>query len=498
MNTKKLRKIFYMLLVAAILLTAAVPAVMAEEATPTPAASPPETPSPTQDTSATEPPTATPAASPTATAGDFTKSGLKNTSILFSTEDFAENFSAPDSAPIFAIKILTLPDAPDATLTFNDADVTADMEIPADQIGSLMFSPAGEWVGTTTFTYAAKAENTDYSEAATITIIISESLPGPLVVEDFSFTTKKNTPYSGQLIGHSTDEISAPFTFQIVDAPTKGAVDVTDVHTGDFTYTPFTDQIGDDVFTYRIVYEPYESAVATVNITIEDTPDEQLFQYADLGVHWAAYSASKLVERDITVGEKIGNKYFYRPDKQLSRGDVILLITSAVGLENLPEPDPNFKFADDSHIPSWMRQPAYRAVAAGIINGVAIDGDIYLAAHAPLTRIELLVMLNNAINPDHNSDIELDYADLTSIPDWAIQPVKNMEGYGLLRGYEDNTLRPYNLVTKAEGGELVYQFTKYLDAYPQTRAKLAGMVGHIATPVSYDENKGYMTVQAIE
>ncbi len=469
MNTnRKCKKCLSFILTAALLMAAVLPAAATEE--------PPQS----------------------VTAGSFTKSEIKNTSIYFSAEDFAESFSAPDSAPIYAIKILTLPEAEGAKLMLDTADVTADTEISAAQLGSLMFKPGDEWVGTTTFTYAAKAEGTDYSDAATVTIVITEPAAGPLIVEDFNFTTQKNTPHSGQLIGHSTDQAPTNFTFQIVTAPTKGEVEVTDVHTGNFVYTPFLDQTGEDEFTYRIVYAPYESAIATVGITIEDTPAEQLFKYADLDPHWAAYSASKLVERDITVGEKIGDQYFYYPDKQLTRGDVILLITAAVGLESLPEASAEFKFADDSTIPSWLQQPAYRAAAAGIIKGVGRGSSVYLDADSPLTRIETLVMLNNTINPDAASDINLDYADVASVPEWGIQPVKNMEGYGLLKGFEDNTIRPYNLVTKAEGGELVYQLVKYLDAYPQTRSKLAGMIGYTSTPVSYNVSKGYMTAKIVE
>lgn len=435
-----------------------------------------------------------------AIAADFTKTEAMNTSIYFSTQDFEENFSASDKRALATVKILTIPDAPDAQFKYSDTDldVTADTEIPADQLSTLYFKPGTDWTGTTSFTYQAKAADTGYSNIATVNITVTPPSEGPLVVEDMSFTTKKNTPYTGQLVGRSTDSIPSEFTFQIGKAPTKGKVEVTDVHTGAFTYTPFTDQLGDDEFTFHIAYAPYQSREATVSINIEDTPEENLFHYADLGVHWAAYSAAKLVERDVTVGEKIGNQYFYYPERQLTRGDMILLMTAAVGLDGLPEWDGVTRFADHDTIPDYLLEPAYRALQAGIIQGVEEDGLIYLYPNATLTRVEVLMMMNNAINPDAQTEGELEFADAADIPAWAVHAVKNLEGYGLLKGYDDNTVRPYALITKAQGGELTYQLIKYLDAYPSARAKLAGMVVEDiedTAPVSYDINKGYLTVE---
>ena len=55
-------------------------------------------------------------------------------------------------------------------------------------------------------------------------------------------------------------------------------------------------------------------------------------------------------------------------------------------------------------MPSYLIEPAYRAMEAEpIINGIA-DGDrIYFGANNSLTRVEAFVMVNNAINPDYES-----------------------------------------------------------------------------------------------
>ncbi len=423
------------------------------------------------------------------TAFDFAKTQTKNSAIYFSAEDFAKSFS-PATEGVKSIKIVSLPER--GTLLTDTSTLMAGTEIAYDSLSSLIYTPESDAVYETSFLYQARGEG-EYSGSAKVTIIITETAEGPLRTQDSSITTKKNTPVNSAMIGSSETEFTHKPEFMIVDAPTKGKVDVTDVHTGTFVYTPFTDQTGEDVFTFKLVMAPYESKVSTVTITIEDTPETTLFQYADLQNHWAAYSAAMLVERNITVGERIANKYYYRPDRQLTRADFVLLITAAVGLDNLPPYSGTKRFADEGDMPSYLIEPAYRALEAGIISGIGNGDAIYFAPNNTLSRIEAIMMINNTINPDYESTTELDYADVYDIPQWAVQAVKNMEGYGLIKGYDDNTLRPHALIIKSQGGEMIYQLVKYLDAYPQTRAKLSGSFVYEAQPISYDIQKGYIS-----
>lgn len=423
-------------------------------------------------------------------ATDFTKTQTKNSAIYFSAQDFAEHVTVPEGETIKLIKIVSVPDR--GTLSYEDNPITEGQELSFDKLSTFLYTPEQDAAYDTSFTYQAHSGG-DLSNIATITISITEPTTGPLHVEDSSISTKKNTPVTSTLVGRSDTELTQQPEFMIVDAPTKGKVDVTDVHSGAFTYTPFTDQLGTDSFTFKLVLSPYESAIGTVSIDINDTPDESLFHYADLGTHWAAYSAAMLVERNILIGEKIGNQYFYYPDKQLTRGDFVLLLTAAVGVDSLPEYTGNERFADEDEIPDYLVEAAYRAMEAGIINGIAQDGQIYFGANNSLMRVEALMMVNNAINPEYESNIDLDFADTDTIPAWALQAVKNMEGYGLIKGFDDNTLRPYSLISKAQGGEIVYQFVKYLDAYPDARARLCQNFTFESQPISYNVQKGYIS-----
>jgi|GEM_PF-5166141 len=526
----------------------------------------------------------------TPTVSDIIKTDAVNTAVNFSENDFTLGFFA-EGDDMTAIKIITLPDSAEASLTLDNAAVAANQEIAADRISGLTLTPATDWTGVVAFQYQAKA-NDKYSDSATVSVTISESLaspltvenlsisvitntpkagalvghssdddittfeyvieepptkgsveitdvntgafvytpnadevgadsftykiayhphesavgtvsvtiasppnPGPLTVQNLSIATQKNTPKTGTLLGESSDPEVNAFDYMIGVPPTKGSVEVTDVNAGTFTYTPFADQLGTDTFTYKIVQEPYESATATVTVTITE-PEPELFQYADMQTHWAAFTAGKLVEENMIIGYKTGNKYYFEPEKEFTRGDFVLMLTAAMGEQYLPMANAaTFTFADDANIPYWIKDLAYSAAAAKVISGVGSTGGVYLNANEPLTRIDAIIMLNNAMAPSIQSTSTLDFADLNAVPGWGMEALRNLEGYGLVTGYDDNTFRPFKHVTKAEAAQMVYQFTKYVDEYPETREKWMGITPTSTTLIhQYNVETGYMSI----
>ena len=48
------------------------------------------------------------------------------------------------------------------------------------------------------------------------------------------------------------------------------------------------------------------------------------------------------------------------------------------------------------------------------------------------------------------------FADNKDIPEWAKKPIKILVSSGLLRGYDDNTVKPRNTVTRAEAITMLY------------------------------------------
>ncbi len=284
--------------------------------------------------------------------------------------------------------------------------------------------------------------------------------------ENFSITVKANKPYSDKLryTSNQTD-----ISFEIETAPKKGKVEITGTE-GEFVYTPFEDQTGTDVFKFRISSGTEQSNIATCSVTIlQDTqstptpePEPVGFLYEDMTNHWANYAAVKMVENNIIKGERIGSKYYFYPDRLLTRIDVIQYLIAALGAENTQiDGDNTHIFTDSVNYPEYMNKAAYIAYKLGIIEGERYGEELYLNPYKNITRVEMMKMLDKAMNPKTRSDIELSFIDKHLIPDWAVQYVKNMVGYGIVQGDENNALKPMEDVSKAATVEMMYKMMKY-------------------------------------
>ena len=86
-----------------------------------------------------------------------------------------------------------------------------------------------------------------------------------------SLTTDEDTAANGTLSG--SDPENSTLMFEIVDAPTKGAISNFDSAAGTFTYTPNANENGDDSFTFRVSDGQAASGPATIFITINPVND---------------------------------------------------------------------------------------------------------------------------------------------------------------------------------------------------------------------------------
>ncbi|MBE7010110.1 MAG: S-layer homology domain-containing protein [Ruminococcaceae bacterium] len=183
--------------------------------------------------------------------------------------------------------------------------------------------------------------------------------------------------------------------------------------------------------------------------------------------HWGAYSAGMLGAEGIIVGEEIGGHFYFYPDKQLTRIDFIILTNSIFGIKT-KDSTADSPFAD-AGVPDYMLRQAIAAYEAGLISGSPQGGKLYLHPFEALTRAEAAKILDNGLKLQYPARNALDFSDAGDIPGWAAQAITNLESYGIIRGYEDNTFRPAAPVNKAQAGEMLYQTYKYRDKARKTK-----------------------------
>ena len=271
------------------------------------------------------------------------------------------------------------------------------------------------------------------------------------------------------------------FNFIIITEPSHGIVSQETVSEPLFTYTPTTDYVGEDSFTFRLESGDFFSNVGTISITVRDSSEPVIpFYYEDMQEHWANYSASHLAARGINFGEEINDNFNYCPNKSMTRSEFLLFILSildiddsdAVTLEDISGDSTvsgdstKVKFADEDEIPSWLLPKIELAYNMKIISGVSKDNSLYFKPNALITRGEAFVMINNALlmkTNSTNANEKIKYTDSENIPSWALQAIKTLSAYQIIQGDSNNAINTTKTTTRAEAAELCYKLLKQLE-----------------------------------
>lgn len=279
---------------------------------------------------------------------------------------------------------------------------------------------------------------------------------------DSSFEILKNKMLEASFESNiaSGESVSYAVTVQ----PSHGTI----VQSGDsgksYIYTPEEDFTGTDSFSFRLESGDKYSNVATVTVTIsEDTTNVIPFFYIDMQNHWANYSASHLAARGLIIGEEIGNRFYYCPEKAMTRGDFMLFLLAIT--ENNLDAEVDVEdslFADKDMLADWLLEAAKVAYSKGIIKGSSQNGKIYLNLDKNITRAEAAVMISNVLD-DKSSTENITYKDVANIPTWALQSVKNLSAYQIIQGDSAGTFRPNDILTRSEGAELSFKLLKQLE-----------------------------------
>ncbi len=148
----------------------------------------------------------------------------------------------------------------------------------------------------------------------------------------------------------------------------------------------------------------------------------------------------------------------------VSKGTTVRACAVRAGMDNSPVSDITYAGSGtvmrDVRVTDWHYEAMDRAVSMGIINGTAPE---VMSPNTALTRAMLVTMLYRLAAPESAgaavpfTDVNLGqyyYAPLC----WAVQN-------GIVLGYEDNTFRPNNVITR---GELSAMIARYLGSIGHT------------------------------
>lgn len=154
---------------------------------------------------------------------------------------------------------------------------------------------------------------------------------------------------------------------------------------------------------------------------------------------WFYNEVSEMVASGAIEGYEDGT---FQPDRQVS---VVEAVTMAARMVGAPTG------ADGSH---WGGVQMEHAYASGWVD----ESDVSRSEYGKLVSRELACkIIASALGLKAAEGAQLDFADAASVGAGYLESVLAMCSNGLLTGYEDNTLRPQSILTRAQAAALLYR-----------------------------------------
>ena len=277
---------------------------------------------------------------------------------------------------------------------------------------------------------------------------------GAPTAQDVELRTYRDIPVQGQFL--ASDSEGEDLTFTVVEEPRKGTVTIDGAN---FTYTPDDGATGGDSFTYAATDSAgHVSQPATVTVSIEKTKSG--VTYSDMAGSAAAAAAQHLAEAGIFTGSKIGDQYYFEPDRTVSRSEFLAMVMETAGRDVTDVTMTGF--CDDASIPTWAKAYAAAGVADGIVQGKTTAEGVAFQGEDPITFNEAATVLNRVLDL---GDVELDvwYADREAVPSWAAQAVGNMEAVSVLAAGSFGSETMEQPVTRADAARMLSAAKTLLD-----------------------------------
>ena len=352
-------------------------------------------------------------------------------------------------ASVTAITVTALPPVTEGRLLLGHGEVQLGQTVTRETLSYLSFVP-NENVRESSFEFVPSTVSgaCGYSLrcALSLTDTVNCCPTGSGTVTAVS--THETVLLTGTL--HAEDPDGDALRFEILDYPTNGTVFL-DAATGNFTYTPNTDFVGEDAFTWRAqdVRGAFSEPSAT-EITVRALTTGYLF--ADVDSSNLQSAAQRVTETGLMGGEATGGKHYFHPDRALTRAAFVAILLDAADVD-FPEATET-GFTDDAEIPMGMKGAIRYAKEQGWLGS-----DERFRPHEPITRAEAAQIAAAVLQlsaPGYHETVE----DFEAIPVDAADALYAIYEGGYITTLADGTLAPLGELSRGDAAKF---FAKLLD-----------------------------------
>ncbi|MCU6710495.1 S-layer homology domain-containing protein [Paenibacillus sp. J5C_2022] len=194
----------------------------------------------------------------------------------------------------------------------------------------------------------------------------------------------------------------------------------------------------------------WQTLYVNADTVTDDHVTNPVTAFEDIDGHWAENDIVSLSNKGLISGV---SPTLFAPDQTTTRGDFIVSLAQALGLE---DNDAGNSF-NDVPAGSELADAAGAAQAVGLLQNLPISQD-QLQPASPITREEMALMLEHSVRYvsknlewyDASANPYDSFTDLASIAPWARDAVKQIVGFGIMSGTEAQAFQPQGTSTRAE------------------------------------------------
>lgn len=175
---------------------------------------------------------------------------------------------------------------------------------------------------------------------------------------------------------------------------------------------------------------------------------EQKFSDIPLN-HWAAEYIYELSDLGVTTGYQDGT---YKPNNNIIRAESSVMIVRALKLETTNRQSSFFDVSQNH----W----AYSSISAASEESIFKGNNGYFYPNNNITRAEMAAVLYRSFNVELGPEIK-SFSDISS-RHWAYNEINSLASNKIINGYQDNTFRANNPITRAEFAAMLVRALNYV------------------------------------
>lgn len=350
-------------------------------------------------------------------------------------------FSPEDFSPEEAITGICITDLPQdkGSVMLGTRILRAGDILTADQVSQMTFAPVRTETDQSVQVGYLPIFSDRVEGNVTMTIGIRGKEDLPPVAEDSAVETYKNIPANGNV--KATDPEGQPMTYTVTRAPKRGNVVLRE--DGSFTYTPKKNKIGVDSFTFTAT-DPAGNVSREAAVTITVLKPTEAPQYTDTLGKECQFAAEWMKHTGIFIGETLGDKTCFSPERQVTRGEFVTMLVKAL---DIPTDEDLVYTGYTDEIPQWLQPYLAAAMRAGVTAGLK-EQQVF-GADEPVTGAEAAVMLCSALKLEKEALGQEEEA----TPVWGQDALTALAGRGI-------TLDGDSPVTRGVAAQVLYLASK--------------------------------------